>query len=93
MCFNDLEKDNDDLSHTQSRHSESSWILVSEPILFIAKVRKKKKLTHSYYILQWDLNLFFFFKATAKTGFTLTFHYNLESKKQSPEVYMPLKKS
>lgn len=44
MCFNDLEKDNDDLSHTQSRHSESSWILVSEPILFIAKVRKKKEI-------------------------------------------------
>lgn len=54
-----------------------------------SKKTTKKKLIHNSYILQWDFKPFF--KADAKTNFTLTFHYNLESKKQSPGVYMALK--
>lgn len=41
MLLNDLEKDNNDLSHMQSGHSELSWISVSDSAYNISKVKKK----------------------------------------------------
>lgn len=73
-------------THVIQNHHGS--LCQTEPIIFMPKVKKKKSI-HSYYVLQWDLNPFF--NVDANIGFTLTFHYNLESEKQSPEVYMPLK--